>query len=134
MAVHIKLIKNNIKSSSSYGKYFAKSVSQGDVTLDEIAAEACRNSGFTEGTVVGVVTELQELLKNKLADGQTVAACRTAISSTISARVSKPSGRRASSHSWASHCQNVLLLMVNHQLIHYNMVVNGTDGQGVATF
>ena len=56
MAVHIKLIKNNIKSSSSYGKYFAKSVSQGEVTLDEIAAEACRNSGFSEGAVVGVVT------------------------------------------------------------------------------
>ena len=49
MAVHIKLIKNNIKSSSSYGKYFAKTVSQGEVTLDEIAAEACRNSGFSEG-------------------------------------------------------------------------------------
>jgi len=30
MAVHIKLIKNNIKSSSSYGKYFAKTVSQGE--------------------------------------------------------------------------------------------------------
>lgn len=45
----IKLIKNNIKSSSSYGKYFAKAVSQGEVTLDEIAAEACRNSGFCEG-------------------------------------------------------------------------------------
>jgi len=28
MAVHIKLIKNNIKSSSYYGKYFTKSVSQ----------------------------------------------------------------------------------------------------------
>ena len=59
MAVHIKLIKNNIKSSSSYGKYFAKTVSQGEVTLDEIAAEACRNSGFGEGAVIGVVTELQ---------------------------------------------------------------------------
>jgi len=32
MAVHIKLIRNNIKSSSSYGKYFAKAVSQGEVT------------------------------------------------------------------------------------------------------
>ena len=72
MAVHIKLIKNNIKSSSSYGKYFAKSVSQGEVTLDEIAAEACRNSGFSEGAVVGVVTELQDLLKEKLSNGQTV--------------------------------------------------------------
>ena len=72
MAVHIKLIKNNIKSSSSYGKYFAKTVSQGEVTLEEIAAEACRNSGFSEGSVIGVVTELQNLLKQKLSDGQTV--------------------------------------------------------------
>ena len=54
MAVHIKLIKNNIKNSSSYGKYFAKSVSQGEVTLDEIAAEACRNSHLSEGAVIGV--------------------------------------------------------------------------------
>ena len=72
MAVHIRLIRNNIKSSSSYGKYFAKSVSQGEVTLNEIAAEACRNSGFSEGSVVGVVTELQDLLKEKLSEGQTV--------------------------------------------------------------
>ena len=101
---------------------------QGEVTLDEIAAEACRNSGFTEGTIVGVVTELQELLKNKLADGQTVAACRTAISSTISARVSRPSGRKASSHSKALHSQYLLQLLAYHKLIHYNMVVKGTDG------
>ena len=72
MAVHIKLIRNNIKRNSAYGKYFAKAVSQGEVTLDEIAAEACRNSGFSEGKVIGVVTELQDILKEKLANGQTV--------------------------------------------------------------
>ena len=72
MSVHIRLVKNNIKSSSSYGKYFAKTVSQGEVTLGEIAAEACRNSGFGEGAVVGVVTELQDILKHRLSDGQTV--------------------------------------------------------------
>ena len=72
MAVHIKLIRNNIKSSSSYGKYFAKTVSQGEITLNDIAAEACRNSGFSEGAVVGVVTELQDILKEKLRNGQTV--------------------------------------------------------------
>lgn len=72
MAVHIKLIRNNIKRNSAYGKYFAKAVSQGEVTLDEIASEACRNSGFSEGAVVGVVTELQDILKEKLANGQTV--------------------------------------------------------------
>ena len=72
MAVHIKLIKNNIKSSSSYGKYFAKAVSQGEVTFDEITAEACRNSGLSEGTVIAVVTDLQDIVKRKLRDGQTV--------------------------------------------------------------
>ena len=72
MAVHIKLIRNNIKSSSSYGKYFAKTVSQGEVTLGEIAEEACRNSGFSEGSVIGVVTELQDILKYRLREGQTV--------------------------------------------------------------
>ena len=72
MAVHIKLIKNNIKSSSSYGKYFAKTVSQGEVTFDDIAAEACRNSGFSEGAIVGVVAELQSVLKHRLSEGQTV--------------------------------------------------------------
>ena len=72
MAVHIKLIKNNIKSRKSYGKYYAKVVSQGEVTLKEIAEEACRNSGFSEGSVIGVTTELQEILKHRLAEGQTV--------------------------------------------------------------
>ena len=72
MAIHIKLIKNNIKSRKSYGKYFAKTVSQGEVSLNEIAEEACRNSGCTEGVVVKVVTELQDILKHQLSDGKTV--------------------------------------------------------------
>ena len=72
MAVHIRLIRNNIKRSSSYGKYFAKAVSQGEVTLMEIAEEACCNSGLSEGAVFGVVTELQDILKEKLSDSQTV--------------------------------------------------------------
>ena len=72
MAVHIKLIKNNIKSSSGYGKYYAKAVSQGEISLNDIAEEACRNSGCSEGTVVMVVTELQDILKHRLSEGQTV--------------------------------------------------------------
>ena len=72
MAVHIRLVRNNIKRSSSYGKYFAKTVSQGEVTLKDLAEEACRNSSMSHGAVIGVVTELQDLLKEKLAAGQTV--------------------------------------------------------------
>ena len=72
MAVHIKLIRNNIKSSSSYGKYFAKAVSQGEITLDKIGEEISRKCGFSEGAVLAVVTELQETMKEKLREGHTV--------------------------------------------------------------
>ena len=72
MAVHIKLIRNNIKNNNSYGKYFAKAVSQGEITIRELAEEACRNSHLSEGAVIGVVTELEDLLKEKLSEGQTV--------------------------------------------------------------
>ncbi len=72
MSVHIRLIKNNIKSNSSYGKYFAKAVSQGEVTLREITAEACRRSGVSAGTMKAIMTDLQDILKQKLDDGQTV--------------------------------------------------------------
>ena len=69
MALHIKLIRNNIKSSNSYGKYFAKAVSQGEITLDEICEEISRNSSFSEGTVLGVVTELQDTIVAELGYG-----------------------------------------------------------------
>ena len=72
MAVHIKLVRNNIKSSKSYGQYFAKAVSQGDVTMKELAEEAATNCGITKGAFVRGVTELQDMMKHRLADGQTV--------------------------------------------------------------
>ncbi len=126
MAVHIKLIRNNIKSSSSYGKYFAKAVSQGEVTMNELAEEAAINSGISRGAFIRGVTELQDMMKHRLANGQTVViegknssilddisselsvvsfqqvaastsvkGPRTATFSMISARVSRPYGRRA---------------------------------------
>ena len=65
MAVHIKLIRNNIKSSSSYGKYFAKAVSQGEVTMNELAEEAAINSGISRGAFIRGVTELQDMMKHR---------------------------------------------------------------------
>ena len=49
-----------------------QTVSQGEVSLDEIAAEACRRSGISEGAVVTVVTDLKDILKQRLSEGQTV--------------------------------------------------------------
>ena len=118
MAVHIKLIKNNIKSSSSYGKYFAKTVSQGEVTLDEIAAEACRNSGFSEGAVVGVVTELQDILKQRLTEGQTVVLPGIG----RFAKVSKPSGRRALSLRFQS-----MIIHKKQKIVTKALFINGSQ-------
>ena len=72
MAIKIKLIKNNIKRSSSYGKYFAKTVSQGDVSLLDLAEEAARNSTLRKSDVLAVVTELEEMMRHRLADGHTI--------------------------------------------------------------
>ena len=72
MAIHIKLIKNNIKSSSSYGKYFAKTVSQGEVTLKSMVREALLARGYDEGAVMAVVMDLEHALKVKLSEGYTV--------------------------------------------------------------
>ena len=51
MAIHIKLIRNNIKSSSSYRKYFAKTVSQGDVTLKDMVRETLMARGYDSSAV-----------------------------------------------------------------------------------
>ena len=72
MAIHIKLIRNNIKSSSSYGKYFAKTVSQGEVSLNDMVRESLLARGYSESAVVAVVADLEHALKVKLSDGYTV--------------------------------------------------------------
>ena len=72
MSIKIKLLRNNIKRSSSYGKYFAKTVSQGEITIKDLAIEASRNSTLRKSDVIAVVTEIEEMLRYRLAEGQTV--------------------------------------------------------------
>ena len=33
---------------------------------DKYATEACRNSSFSEGSVIGVATEIQDIMKERL--------------------------------------------------------------------
>ncbi len=72
MSVQIKLIKNNIKRSSSYGKYFAKTVSTGEITLRKLAEEACSNCSIKRSDMIAVITELEDMMKHRLADGKTI--------------------------------------------------------------
>ena len=47
-------------------------MSKGEVTLKDLAADACRNSSLSHGAVIHVVTELEDMLKQRLSEGQTV--------------------------------------------------------------
>ena len=36
MAIHYRLVQNKIKSDRNYGKYYAHTVKQGEISLEEI--------------------------------------------------------------------------------------------------
>ena len=65
MAVRVKLLQNNVKSSPNYGKYYAKAIPQGEVTLEQLMKEAQEHSSATEAQVKKVVLELKNLMKSQ---------------------------------------------------------------------
>lgn len=71
MAVKIRLVRNNIAGSPVNGKYLAKTVSQGEVGLFELAQEL-RREGLSRGTVEGVIIDLERAIQRNLRDGKTV--------------------------------------------------------------
>ena len=73
MAIKIQLLKNNIKSSPNYGKYYAKTIARGEVTMADLMKEVQRNCSLKEADVIHVITELQDTMKHHLAEGQTIA-------------------------------------------------------------
>lgn len=72
MAVRYRLKKNEIRSSSSYGKYFAYAVKQGEINLDELSRMIERNCTATRGDVQVVLTTLVDVVKERLQEGFTV--------------------------------------------------------------
>ena len=71
MAIRIQLVRNNIAQSRNCGKYLAKAVSQGEVTVSDLARELKRD-GLSQGTVEGVIIDLGRAVERALADGKTV--------------------------------------------------------------
>ena len=71
MAIKIQLVRNNIAQSRNCGKYLAKAVSQGEVTVSDLARELKRD-GLSQGTVEGVIIDLGRAVERALADGKTV--------------------------------------------------------------
>lgn len=72
MAIEIKLKQYKNRTKSSFGKWYAQTVSLGVVGTDELAVRICRNSTFTEGDVVGVLHQLCREMRQALQEGKTV--------------------------------------------------------------
>ena len=67
------LQKSMNSKSNSYGKYYAKPVSQGTVNLDELAAHISdHGSVYTRDVVVGVMTKMVDCINELLAQGYKV--------------------------------------------------------------
>ena len=73
MAVFIKLRQSRFKEENGGGKWFAQTVSRGEVHTDDIAKAIEENSTFKRGEVKGLIDELVETMTHELQMGKTVA-------------------------------------------------------------
>ena len=72
MAVFIKLRQSRFKEENGGGKWFAQTVSRGEVHTDDIAKAIEENSTFKRGEVKGLIDELVETMTHELQMGKTV--------------------------------------------------------------
>ncbi len=72
MAIHYKLIKNQIKSSKNYGKYYAHTVKQGKVSMEQIEQTIQENCTAKASDVRLVLRELFDTVKQYMQDGYVV--------------------------------------------------------------
>ena len=127
MTVKIRLIKNNIKRSSSYGKYFAKTVSQGEVTLNDMVRQSLMARGYDKAAVAAVVADLEHALKVKLSDGYTVVIPGIG---RFSLRVESKGVKRPQSFKINKHITRIVcgFLPAGRRGSDHNIVYNLTDG------
>lgn len=72
MSVIIRLIQNNIKRSSAYGKWFGKATSMGEVHNNDLAKSIEHATSFTAGDVEGVLKALVDTMQQEMQSGKTV--------------------------------------------------------------
>ena len=127
MAIHIKLIRNNIKRSSSYGKYFAKTVSQGEVTLKGMVREQLMARGYDSAALTAVVTGLEHALKVKLSEGYTVVIPEIG---RFSLRVESEGVDEPKKFNLKRHIKRIVcgFLPAGHRTSDHNILYNTCDG------
>ena len=67
-----KIVKENKPTLTSYGKYKAKTVHNGEVDSHEIIKEVAKRIGTSEGNILGVMTSLGTVINEHLRRGDKV--------------------------------------------------------------
>lgn len=75
MAIFYRLVKNNIKSSKNYGKFYAHTVKQGKVSMEQIEQTIQKNCTAKASDVRLVLRELFDTVKQYMQDGYVVDLC-----------------------------------------------------------
>ena len=72
MAIRYKLVQNKISGHECFGKYYARSIKTGEVSMKEIERIIEQNCSMKRSDVRAVLTELVDTIKYKLQEGYTV--------------------------------------------------------------
>lgn len=72
MAIHYRLVQNKIKSDKNYGKYYAHTVKQGEISLEEIERMIEENCSAKASDVRLVLRELFDTVKYYMQNGYVV--------------------------------------------------------------
>ena len=72
MAIHYRLVQNKIKSDRNYGKYYAHTVKQGEISLEEIERMIETNCSAKASDVRLVLRELFDTVRHYMQNGYVV--------------------------------------------------------------
>lgn len=72
MAIRFRLMRNGIKGDKNYGKFFAHTVKNSEVTLEEIEQQIQENCTAKASDVKLVMKELFETIKRAMQNGHVV--------------------------------------------------------------
>lgn len=72
MSLKLKLVQNQIKSHKQYGKLYARRISSGILTSDELIRRMVKGRSLTRPDVIAVMNAFTEELQQALGDGMTV--------------------------------------------------------------
>lgn len=72
MAIRYKLVQNKISGHDCFGKYYARSIKNGEVGMKDIERIIEQNCSMKRSDVRAVLTELVDTIKEKLQEGYTV--------------------------------------------------------------